>query len=63
MRTIIFLAILSINFQSFSQSVHDDPSHNFTVQRLIVLNDKGEMLLSRDRHVWVPLSFEKLRSQ
>jgi len=63
MRTIIFLAILSINFQSFSQSVHDDPIHNFTVQRLIVLNDKGEMLLSLDQHVWVPLSFVYERSQ
>ncbi len=53
----LFSVILSIHFQVFSQSVHQDPTHNFTVQRLLILNNEGEMLMCREKHVWVPLSF------
>ncbi|MEM6895357.1 MAG: hypothetical protein AAF554_16800 [Bacteroidota bacterium] len=39
-----------------AQNVHQDPTHNFTLQRLIVLNDKNEMLMNREDYVWAPPS-------
>jgi len=39
-----------------AQNVHQDPTHNFTLHRLIVLNDKNEMLMNREDYVWAPPS-------
>ncbi|MEN1785571.1 MAG: hypothetical protein AAGF77_10565 [Bacteroidota bacterium] len=33
---------------------HQDPTHNFSMQRLIVLNENNEMLMVRESYVWVP---------
>jgi len=38
--------------ESEEESVHWDPTHNFTVMRLIILNDRGEMLLGSEQDVW-----------
>jgi hypothetical protein len=32
--------------------VHEDPTHNFTVQRLIILNDNNEMLMLKVADKW-----------
>jgi len=42
--------------ESEEESVHWDPTHNFTVMRLIILNDQDEMLMMREQHVSVPPS-------
>jgi len=34
------------------QDVHRDPTHNFTMQRLLILNDKNEVLMCREDYVW-----------
>ena len=51
------LILIYIGFNAVGQSVHQDPTHNFTVQRMLILNEKGEMLMCREKHVWVPPSF------
>lgn len=35
-----------------STSSHTETVENFTVQRVLILNDNGEMLMSKDRSVW-----------
>ncbi len=35
---------------------HADPTHNFTVERLIVLNDKGEVLMNKEAGNWYTFS-------
>ncbi|MDT0607405.1 NUDIX hydrolase [Croceitalea rosinachiae] len=38
------------------ENIHRDPTHNFTMQRLIIINDKNEMLMAREDYVWAPPS-------
>lgn len=35
-----------------SQAQHQDPTHNFTVKRLIIINDNNEMLMCKEKYVW-----------
>lgn len=45
-----------VNAQEQESEGHWDPNSNFTVMRLIVINDHNEMLLLLDDHVWAPPS-------
>ncbi|MEM9929934.1 MAG: hypothetical protein AAF840_08960 [Bacteroidota bacterium] len=38
------------------EHVHGAPTHNFTVHRLLIINDQNEMLMMREQHVWAPPS-------
>lgn len=51
------LVFMWVNFCVSAQRVHQDPTHNFTVNRLLILNEKGEMLMVREKHVWAPPSY------
>ena len=62
MKTNFFLAVLGFslffnhsNAQN-SQDAHRDPTHNFTMQRLLIVNDKNEVLMCKEDYVWAPLS-------
>ncbi len=51
-KLISILFILSLLSCHQNENVHQDPTHNFTVYRLIILNDKNEMLMSSEESVW-----------
>jgi len=34
------------------ENSHRDPTHNFTMQRLIIINENNEMLMCREDYVW-----------
>lgn len=59
MKTHLIL-LMMIGFISYAQeeqqSSHQAPTHNFTVQRLIIINNKNEILMAREQHVWAPPS-------
>lgn len=38
------------------QDSHLEPTHNFTVNRLIILNDNNEMLMGKDEGNWYPIA-------
>ena len=57
MKSILIFALICSPFLAMSQSAHQQPTHNFTVQRLILLNDQNEMLMVREQQVWVPPSY------
>lgn len=54
---ILFLLVVSSPSVFSQNNPHRDPTHNFAVHRLIILNDKNEMLMSREQHVWGTPSF------
>ncbi len=54
MKSLIFILFVGIGLGVNGQ--HQDPTHNFTVQRLIIVNDANEMLMMREKHVWAPPS-------
>lgn len=35
-------------------TAHRDPIHNFTMLRLLIINNKNEMLMVREDYVWAP---------
>jgi len=49
--------ILACNQSESNQNPHQNPTHNFAVHRLIILNDNNEMLMCREQHVWATPSF------
>ena len=61
---ILFLTLLLLllsyntNAQTFNdnndeqENTHRDRTNNFTVQRLIIINDNNEVLMSREEYVW-----------
>jgi len=50
----IFIFLIAFSFLGCkeSQSQHQDPTHNFTVKRLIIINDNNEMLMCKEQYVW-----------
>lgn len=48
------LAVLLLGSCKGQEDTHRDPTHNFTVFRLIILNDNDEMLMGREDYVWAP---------
>ena len=62
MKTNFFLLAIGVflffecAYSQNDQSTHRDPTHNFTMQRLLILNDKGEMLMCKEDYVWAPPS-------
>lgn len=58
MRLFILISFLLSTTWAFGQNnPHRDPTHNFTVHRLIIVNDQHEMLMIREQHVWATPSF------
>lgn len=52
MRTTVILAMALFCLISCSESEHQSLDHNFTIQRLIILNDNNEVLMMREKSVW-----------
>ena len=48
----ILLLITSLFACKKSQAQHEDPTHNFTVKRLIIINENNEMLMCKEKYVW-----------
>lgn len=52
----LLMAIVKIGFpqntQEVSENVHTDPTHNFTVHRLLILNENNELLMVKEDYVW-----------
>ena len=58
MRLFILISFLLSTAGALGQNnPHRDPTHNFAVHRLIIVNDQHEMLMSREQHVWGTPSF------
>jgi len=57
MKIFLILVLTLVCISSCEQNGHTDPNPNFTVQRLIILNDKNEMLMCREENVWTTPSF------
>ncbi len=47
---LIFIIVVSCN--SSNESNHREPTHNFTVDRILIVNEKNELLLGREQNVW-----------
>ncbi|MFD2823948.1 NUDIX hydrolase [Lacinutrix iliipiscaria] len=58
---IILLAIFCL--LSCNRNEHQDPTHNFTVQRLIIINDYNEILMSNQKDLWFTPSLVYNKSQ
>ncbi len=52
---IVFTSLLSCDTQN--ENSHTAPTHNFTVERLIILNEKNEIFMTREQDVWGAPSF------
>ncbi|MFD2561614.1 NUDIX hydrolase [Aquimarina rubra] len=52
MRKLMILSLVALSFLGCNQNSHQPPTHNFTVQRLIIINDNNEILMSREENVW-----------
>ena len=60
--TFLTYVLLLLSIKSFAQvsqdsiqenqNEHRDPTHNFTMQRLIIVNEKNQMLMCREDYVW-----------
>ncbi len=58
MRLFILFLLLASSPSVFGQSnPHRDPTHNFAVHRLIILNDNNEILMCREKQVWATPSY------
>lgn len=57
MRVSAIFSLIMLSLLACNQNPHQDSAHNFTVQRLIILNDKNEMLMCREESVWATPSF------
>ncbi len=61
MRKLLFILWATLSFTSCQQdnpqNSHRNPTHNFSVQRLLIINDNNEVLMAREDHVWAPISF------
>jgi len=53
---LLLISICACAQQEEEEQGHWDPTHNFTVIRLIIINENNEMLLGREDHVWAPPS-------
>lgn len=53
-------SILSCNT---AENEHQSPTHNFTVQRLIIMNDANEILMMREESVWATPSLIYTKQQ
>lgn len=53
MRKLILPLLITMSLSACSQNSHQDPTHNFTVQRLIIINDNNEILMAKVEHIWV----------
>jgi len=49
---VILLLIITLSGCKKFQAQHQDPTHNFTVKRLIIVNDNNEMLMGKEEYVW-----------
>ncbi|MEL6923611.1 MAG: hypothetical protein AAFO94_06135 [Bacteroidota bacterium] len=57
MRLTLFICFLLTSLTVIGQTPHQKPTHNFTVNRLLIVNDNDEILMCRDQHVWATPSF------
>lgn len=53
----LFLIILLLACHEENENSHTAPTHNFTVERLIILNDNNEIFMGREQDVWGAPSF------
>ena len=51
-KVVIIILITTLLGCKISQAQHQDPTHNFTVKRLIIVNDDNEMLMCKEEYVW-----------
>lgn len=56
MKATVVFTLLVFSLLACNRNTHQSPTHNFTIQRLIILNDKNEMLMGREENVWAPPS-------
>lgn len=52
MRTQLLILLTTFILLSCNNDEHQNLAHNFTVQRLIIINDHNEMLMCREETVW-----------
>ncbi|MEN0049189.1 MAG: hypothetical protein AAF806_19170 [Bacteroidota bacterium] len=58
MKIFFLLSFLVFSTTAFGQNnPHQNPTHNFDVHRLIIVNDNNEMLMAREQHVWAAPSY------
>ncbi|MBW1297284.1 NUDIX hydrolase [Aquimarina litoralis] len=58
MKIIVKLCLITICFWSCTTTnEHQSPTHNFVVNRIIILNEQNEVLMSREENVWATPSF------
>ena len=54
---IYFLALLGLASCANQEITNERPRENFIVNRVLITNDKDEMLMIREENVWAPPSF------
>ncbi len=53
MKKLVFILCIASFFNcNQMKGQHEDPTHNFTVKRLIIINDNNEMLMCKESYVW-----------
>lgn len=58
MKVLFLLPFLAFSIITYSQNnPHQNPTQNFTVHRLLILNDNNEMLMAKEQHVWATPSY------
>ena len=64
MKTSVILLLVTFSLLSCnSYGQHQDPTHNFSVLRLIIINENNEMLMSRQGDLWFTPSLVYNKSQ
>ncbi len=62
MKTNFFLSVIGFSlflhctYAQNNQNMHRDPTHNFTMQRLLIVNENNEILMCKEDYVWAPPS-------
>ena len=46
------LLIIIAACNTANEANHPEPTHNFTVDRILIINEKNELLLGREQNVW-----------
>ncbi|MFK7936502.1 MAG: NUDIX hydrolase [Saprospiraceae bacterium] len=54
---LVFLLCFIASACSKNQDAHQKQEDNFTINRLIIVNDNNEVLMMREKHVWATPSF------
>lgn len=48
--SLLFIIVTACN--TANETNHSEPTHNFTVDRILIINEKNELLLGREQNVW-----------